>query len=918
MKNLFYFLVIVLIVSIVFLIGAFAHGDIVHEDTKILDISDCVNLDYDGRIKCYTNLCNPGYLCAELLVASAVNQAGPELGMVVLEDVMTSQAFSIKTDGHELAHIIGRETAKHFGLSGSSFLRCPSQFNYGCQHGFFERALLNTDSYAEAATSVCENLPENSPRKDRFYCYHGVGHGIMMSEYYNLSSALAACDSLPSQTAIEGCWQGLFMENVNSKMQRITEEDVFDDEDPLAPCNRIRDKYQLQCYINHAGYLMGFYHNSLKDSAEACLNASPNVIASCMQGLGLMVTNPGWQDVVAGNYDGDFIETAVYLCHQFPKNYVHDCNMAAVDNLLNFDNLNIERASSFCSLLEEKPDCYRRIGTNLDNIFTSQEQKLKSCDKVPKNFRDDCMGDVNIAQGISPDTTKLKQKIPILDSLMHGFSALADIMGFIINFNFGNIALDEQQDKQNEQVHDTKKIMMPEFDSPLIFSDDDFLAEVIRKYTLDSVTESLSRTGYSVNINCHNRAHELGRMAYKMLGAIAFKSCGIQCHSGCRHGATEAFFADKGTFNLQENINLLCDEELNAFNTHQCFHGIGHGLMAWSDYDLPLALSTCDLLWTNSSKSSCYSGVFMENIVGSIAIDEESDVTHFTYYLNDDPHYPCNIVEDKYKGQCYFLQTDRMLTLHNGNLSVIGIECAKAPQEYQHLCFSSMGRTVSGIKSRNPEASIQICREITNKQNSDSCIIGVLQDQFWDESQASGAIDFCLHLANTSLEQNCYNQITIRGADVLTSMQTFCEKFPEKYYEICINAKPSVVVKDDQDRELVLKTQAITNIPKTGNAVIVYENGTYTPNEIHVSVGQTVTWINNDQVFWPASNIHPTHTAYPNSGIKKCDTDEKENIFDACVSLSIGSEYSFAFNELGVWRFHDHVNPRANGVVFVS
>ena len=120
--------------------------------------------------------------------------------------------------------------------------------------------------------------------------------------------------------------------------------------------------------------------------------------------------------------------------------------------------------------------------------------------------------------------------------------------------------------------------------------------EAIQNYTLRSLTQSLSRLGGKKGIDCHNRAHELGRRAYKLSGGLSFKQCGIECHSGCRHGATEAFFSDKGSENLVENIKFLCEGETTAFGMHQCLHGVGHGLMAWFDYGLPEALEACDLL----------------------------------------------------------------------------------------------------------------------------------------------------------------------------------------------------------------------------------------------------------------------------------------------------------------------------------
>ena len=78
--------------------------------------------------------------------------------------------------------------------------------------------------------------------------------------------------------------------------------------------------------------------------------------------------------------------------------------------------------------------------------------------------------------------------------------------------------------------------------------------------------------------------------------------------------------------------------------------------------------------------------------------------------------------------------------------------------------------------------------------------------------------------------------------------------------------------------------------------------------------------VNQDEgrSFWPASNIHPTHSAYPGSGIEKCSTGGKGSVFDACEPLSSGARYSFIFNQVGQWRFHDHINPQATGTVIVS
>ena len=268
--------------------------------------------------------------------------------------------------------------------------------------------------------------------------------------------------------------------------------------------------------------------------------------------------------------------------------------------------------------------------------------------------------------------------------------------------------------------------------------------EAIQTYTLRSLTTSLSRIGYLKGVDCHNRAHEMGRRAYELLGGDSFKNCGIECHSGCRHGATEAFFVANGTSDLVKSMDLLCGSERSSqFHMHQCVHGVGHGLLAWFDYVLLDALKACDEINHSFHRSSCYSGVFMENIVGGITQSDRGDLYHYTEFLNDDPHYPCNAVSDKYQGQCYWLQTDRMLRLFGGDVVAVGVACADAPEQFQFSCFQSMGRTISGHFSLDPVKSFEVCSTVSNENNRSWCFSGSLSNLMWDETQADNAIAFC-------------------------------------------------------------------------------------------------------------------------------------------------------------------------------
>ncbi len=93
----------------------------------------------------------------------------------------------------------------------------------------------------------------------------------------------------------------------------------------------------------------------------------------------------------------------------------------------------------------------------------------------------------------------------------------------------------------------------------------------------------------------------------------------------------------------------------------------------------------------------------------------------------------------------------------------------------------------------------------------------------------------------------------------------------------------------------------------------------FSPSSLEINSGDKVTWVNNGNAeSWPASAIHPTHTVYPGSDIKKCGTSEEGKIFDACKGFANGESWSFTFNEKGTWNYHDHLQAGKVGKIIVN
>lgn len=406
---------IITIIALLLPLTIFAHAGEEHEDIAFdivrkvpvhlpslsESITTCTPLpSRSQRNNCFASLCTPSYDCVHALIIHATAQSGPVIGIRTLDDLLAeSPRFGLNTDGHELGHIIGRTHAKVHDINGNAFMECPVDYLYACPHGYFEQALGTSESSSmkKIAENICEGITTEPEWRNRFYCYHGVGHGIMMAMQNDPFASIRFCDTLPNEHAAQGCWQGVFMENINAIQSGLEREGVFFDEDPLAPCSRVPLTYQWQCYESQAAHLMQVHDNDITLAAKECRKTHPSVLPSCILSLAQFVTNPGWQTVIvnARNDDafaGSFsMETAVAICQAFPHETIEMCYLAAIGNAMNYNQF--DNASIFCSLVEEpyQRKCYQKIANEWHYHGKAQDEIDRLCTEfIPEEFQDTC------------------------------------------------------------------------------------------------------------------------------------------------------------------------------------------------------------------------------------------------------------------------------------------------------------------------------------------------------------------------------------------------------------------------------------------------------------------------------------------------------------------------------------------------
>lgn len=293
--------------------------------------------------------------------------------------------------------------------------------------------------------------------------------------------------------------------------------------------------------------------------------------------------------------------------------------------------------------------------------------------------------------------------------------------------------------------------------------------------------------------DCHQEAHTIGRLGYKVYEEKAFGQCDPSCHSGCYHGAMESFLHESGTENLAQNIDRICKAFDTSFGEFECLHGVGHGVLAYMDYDVPAGLEECENLSTTFGQRSCIGGLFMENVLTGEGLGASKKQDHATNWLNKtDPYFPCNKIDQNpdVQYECYQMQTSWMLYMYRYDFDKVAKACLKAPANYISVCFKSFGRDAAGHTLRDPQKILEMCNKVPRtKDYYNQCIIGAVNViiDFWGPNLKNQATELCALLPEPG-KKTCYQTLAERIPNLFNNTeqrQKMCYTFEEQYRHLC-------------------------------------------------------------------------------------------------------------------------------------
>ena len=135
-------------------------------------------------------------------------------------------------------------------------------------------------------------------------------------------------------------------------------------------------------------------------------------------------------------------------------------------------------------------------------------------------------------------------------------------------------------------------------------------------------------------------------------------------------------------------------------------------------------------------------------------------------------------------------------------------------------------------------------------------------------------------------------------------------------------AAPAVELEEaSQDNSLAVPAPGFENIVDEMVVVanptltVTYTEDGFAPLSVEVKKGETVIFKNESKLsLWVASAIHPTHSLYP----QKSPSDCLGSSFDACAVTAPGSSWSFTFDEVGSWNYHNHIQANHRGTIVVK
>jgi hypothetical protein len=235
-----------------------------------------------------------------------------------------------------------------------------------------------------------------------------------------------------------------------------------------------------------------------------------------------------------------------------------------------------------------------------------------------------------------------------------------------------------------------------------------------------AMLREMIKTDNALLRSCHAMVHDIGHEAYEIYGSFgeAVKYQDEICNSGYIHGVIESHFL--ASVDVFSAMKAVCSPyPLEKYMSWECYHGVGHGLMYYTENDLPRSLDLCRGLESEFAINTCINGVFMENF-------NADQKLHVSVFLDEnDPLFPCPEQDSIYKHDCYLYAPTYFLSLNKNNYTGALALCESAEKGYVDTCARGVGSQAMKENINNPKLVEDVCMKGKPSQVA-PCIAGMV------------------------------------------------------------------------------------------------------------------------------------------------------------------------------------------------
>ncbi len=325
--------------------------------------------------------------------------------------------------------------------------------------------------------------------------------------------------------------------------------------------------------------------------------------------------------------------------------------------------------------------------------------------------------------------------------------------------------------------------------------------------------EVLKTAAVPPNTDMHLLGHVVGDELYKQEGLNGIKICTQDFRNACSHSIVVGLFTDKGEQALPQ-ISQVCHQAPGGSGAYtMCFHGLGHGILAFADYDLEKAIKICQQTGQTEA-AQCISGTIMEIISGG-----DHDKTLWSkmrqkYLFVNNPFYPCSadFMPEIGKQLCFNYLTPYLWEAVGANINnptesdfsksfALCRQISEKNPEYQDSCYGGFGKEFTSLSQNKDirridqmsnQQFLQVykwCELAQDIKGVDACLSQALSSIFWGgENNRTASIRFCKIISNPQSQKNCFlnliGQVSfyIKDAQI---RQSFCQEIPTQFELEC-------------------------------------------------------------------------------------------------------------------------------------